>query len=104
IPEAYENVTAQPRKAPPVATSQPVRASPRRSLEPIATATPLTSAKPSSQPACAPRLASSSRKMPVSPPNTPPAPTGPPAPPAGPPGSPGTPPRPAELGGHGPHE
>ncbi len=96
MPEAAENVTAQPRKAPPVATSQPVRASPRRSLEPIATATPLTSAKPSSQPACAPRVESSSRKTPVGPPNTPPAPPpGPPAPPPGPPAWPVT--RPAPL-------
>ena len=39
MPSATENTTAQPRKAPPVAISQPVRASPRRSREPTRIAT-----------------------------------------------------------------
>ena len=75
MPCATLNATAVVRKAPPVAISQPVRASARRRRVATARATmPPTSAKPSSQPACPPRPSLSSRSGPVAPPNVAPPP------------------------------
>ena len=68
MPWAKLKATAIVRNIPPVATSQPVRASARRRRVTTASATIATAAKPSSQPAWPPRPSLNRRSGPVAPP------------------------------------